>query len=88
MQKGLPFNWRQIGHFEKAFIAFILLYIVMYVAGAGWLAQASVGLIGVILGRISLVRLARTAMRYASEAVPLVILAVLAPTMWWLATKD
>jgi sigma-B regulation protein RsbU (phosphoserine phosphatase) len=65
MQKGLPFNWRQIGHFEKAFIAFILLYIVMYVAGAGWLAQASVGLIGFILGLISLVRLARSAMRNA-----------------------
>src|SRR5262245_23941256 len=65
MRKGLPFNWRQIGLIEKAFIAFVLIYIVLYVARAGWVAQASAGFFAFLLGLISLVRLARRAMRNA-----------------------
>src|SRR5262245_32735979 len=65
MDKGLPFNWRQIGHMEKAFIALVLLNIVLYVGGVGWVAQVLVGLLAFAFGLISLIRLARRAMRNA-----------------------
>lgn len=65
MQKRLPFQWRQLGLVEKAFIAFVLIFLATYIGRAGWLVQVSLGAIAFGLGLAALVRLARRAMRNA-----------------------
>lgn len=65
MQKGAPWSWREIGLIEKAFFVFLLLSVVLYASRAGWATLAGTGLLAFILGLISLVRLARRAMRDA-----------------------
>jgi sigma-B regulation protein RsbU (phosphoserine phosphatase) len=64
MRKGPDF-WRQLGGIEKAFLIAVALYAVLLATGVAATWQSLLGLASVILGLLSLFRLARLAMRSA-----------------------
>lgn len=64
MRKG-PQLWRQLGGTEKAFLIAVGLYVILAATGASATWQSLLGLASIILGLLSLFRLARRAMRSA-----------------------
>src|SRR5712691_5195795 len=65
MQKGFGASWRRLGLVEKAFLAFVALYLILYAFSTRFLPQAMVGLAAFLLGFSALIRLARRALRNA-----------------------
>jgi sigma-B regulation protein RsbU (phosphoserine phosphatase) len=64
MRKGLDF-WRQLGGTEKAFLIAVGLYAILAGSGIAPTWQSLLGLASIILGLLSLFRLARRGMRSA-----------------------
>src|SRR5215472_15352891 len=64
MRKGSDF-WRQLGGTEKAFLIAVVLYAILLATGISATWQSLLGLASIILGLLSLFRLARRAMRSA-----------------------
>src|SRR2546422_779780 len=65
MQKGFGASWRRLGPVEKAFLASVALYVILYLFSTRFLLQAMVGLAAFLLGLSALIRLARRALRNA-----------------------
>src|SRR5690349_3850652 len=65
MQKGWGAVWRRLGPVEKAFVASVVLYLLLYAFSTGFLPQALVGFAAFLLGLTALIRLARRALRNA-----------------------
>jgi sigma-B regulation protein RsbU (phosphoserine phosphatase) len=64
MRKGPDF-WRQLGGIERAFLIAVALWAILLASGIAPTWQSLLGLASVILGLVSLFRLARLAMRSA-----------------------
>src|ERR1043166_3309130 len=65
MQKGWGASWRRLGAVEKAFVASLALYLLLYAFSNRFLPQATVGFATFLLGLTALIRLARRALRNA-----------------------
>jgi sigma-B regulation protein RsbU (phosphoserine phosphatase) len=65
MQKGILSYWRRLGRVEQSFLICIALFLILYFSGLALVMQALLAVTGVLLGLVSLFRLARRGMKQA-----------------------
>src|SRR5581483_1450375 len=65
MEKGWTMFWRRLGRMERAFLFSVVLYIVLRLSAISPILQTCTAILSILLGVITLFRLARRGMKEA-----------------------